>query len=102
KIAPDRCLLVVGIPTGKHEVIVGDRRLAREDRVAARDLVEGMDGKWRRAVGGGKQVTPDPQGAAGSDLSVLIDSMCPHDLLRAAQPAGKVALRPRHLRTAIH
>ena len=59
--APDRRLLVVGVLAGEDEVVVGDRRLARVDRVAAGDLVEGVDGERRRAVGGRQQVGVDAQ-----------------------------------------
>ncbi len=50
EIAPDRRLLVVRVPPGKHEVIVCDRSLPGKDGVAARDLVEGMNRKRRRAI----------------------------------------------------
>ena len=46
---------------GEDEVIVGDRRLPRIDRVAAGDLVEGVDRKRRGAVRRRQQVGVDAQ-----------------------------------------
>ena len=84
ELAADRRLLVVGVAAGEDEVIVGDRRLARIDRVAAGDLVEGVDRERRGAVGGRQQVGVDAQRRAGLEvrrLSVLVDAVRPDDLL---------------------
>ncbi len=54
KIAPDRCLFVIVLFAGEHEIVVGDSRLTRIDDVAARDLIERVDRKRRRAVGCGQ------------------------------------------------
>ena len=54
EFAADGGLLVV-IPLAREdEVIVGDRRLPRKDRVAAGNLIEGVNGKRRGAVRGGQ------------------------------------------------
>ena len=78
--AADGRLLVVVFFAGEDEVIVGDRRLARKDRVAAGDLVEGVDRKRRRAVGRRQQVGIDAQRRARLHLGVLVDAMRPDDL----------------------
>ena len=52
KIPPDPGLLVVGVSSRKHEVVVCDGGLPRIDRVATGDLIEGVDRKRRGAVGG--------------------------------------------------
>ena len=61
------CLSSIGA-AGEDEVIVGDRRLARIDRVAAGDLVERVDRERRRAVGRGQQIGVDPQRRPGLEL----------------------------------
>src|SRR5207245_4956301 len=50
KRAADRRLLLVVFLAREDEVIVGDRGLARIDRIAAWDLVERVNRGWRRAV----------------------------------------------------
>ena len=51
ELPTDRRLLVVVFFAGEDKVIVGDRGLSRKNRVAARDLIERMNRKRRRAVG---------------------------------------------------
>ena len=68
ELPADRRLLVVVVFAGEDEVIVGDRRLARQDRVPAGDLVEGVNRERRGAVGGRQQIGVDAQGGAGRDL----------------------------------
>src|SRR5207237_4243615 len=99
--ATNRRLLVVGIPAGEDEVVIGDRRLPWKDRVATGDLIERVDGKGRRAVGGGEEIAPDPERTARSDGRVLIDAVRPHDLLGAAEPAGDATVRPFNARLAL-
>ena len=87
-------LPLVGLLAGEDEVVVGDRDLARVDRVAAGDLVEGVDRERRRAVGGRQQVGVDAQRRAGPHLGVLVDAVRPHDLLgRRQAPRGR-GVRP--------
>ena len=56
-----------GLP-GEDEVVVRDRGLAREDRLAARDLVERVDRERRGAVGRRQQVGVDAQRRARAEL----------------------------------
>jgi hypothetical protein len=81
ELAADRRLPVVVAPAREDEVIVGDRRLPRKDRVSARNLVERVDGEGRRAVRGREQVRVHAQGGAGPDIGRLVDAMRPDDLL---------------------
>ena len=76
-------------------MIVGDGRLAREDRVAAGDLVEGVDRKRRGAVRGRQQVGVDAQRRARPKLvaAVLVDAMRPDDLLGRGHAARRVRVR---------
>ncbi len=81
ELAADARLLVVVFLAGEDEVVVGDRGLARVDGVAAGDLVEGVDGERRGAVGGRQQVGVDAQRRAGHDVGVLVHAVRPDDLL---------------------
>src|SRR5262249_15111138 len=92
--AADRRLLVVVVPPGEDEVIVGDRRLAREDRLTARDLIERVDGKRRRAVGGGQEICVDAERGARRECGVLVAAVGPDDLLGRRQAAGGVRIGP--------
>ena len=67
RAADRRLLLVLGL-AGEDEVIVGDRRLARIDEVAAGDLVERVDRERRRAVGGRQQIRVDAQRESGLEV----------------------------------
>ena len=94
--AADAGLLVVGLDAGEDEVIVGDRRLARIDRVAAGDLVEGVDRKRRGAVGGRQQVGVDAQRRARLELArlqILVDAVRPDDLLGGASSVARASGR---------
>ena len=89
ELAADRRLLVVVVLAGEDEVIVGDRRLARKDRVAAGDLVEGVDRERRGAVRRRQQVGVDAQRRArrdlGADLSTrCAQTICSVDVMRRA------------------
>ena len=57
--AADARLLLVVVAPGEDEVIVGDGGLPRVDRVAAGDLVEGVNRKRRGAVGRRQQIRVD-------------------------------------------
>jgi hypothetical protein len=94
ELPTDRRLPVVRLDAGEHEVIVGDRRLARADRVTARDLVHRVDRERRRAVGGGQQVGVDAQRLARPHLDVPVDAVRPDDLLRRRQPSGRPLVGP--------
>ena len=69
---------------GEDEMVVGDRRLPRVDRVAAGDLVERVNRKRRGAVGGRKQIGVDAAASSPgrSSRAALVDAMRPDDLLR--------------------
>ena len=97
ELAADRRLLVVGVDAGEDEVIVGDGRLPRIDRVAAGDLVEGVDRERRGAVGGRQQVGVDAQRRARRQIGrpqILVDAMRPDDLLGRRHLRGGVRLGP--------
>ena len=82
ELAADRRLLLVVVLAGEDEVIVGDRRLPRVDRVAAGDLVEGVDRERRGAVGGRQQIRVDAQRRARRrPRPILVDAVRPDDLL---------------------
>ena len=68
--ATDARLLLIVITPGEDEMIVGNGRLSRTDHVAASDLVEGVDRKRRRSVGGRKQVGVHAQRVARLESSV--------------------------------
>ena len=88
KRAPDRGLPVVVFAAGEDEVIVGDGRLARVDRVAAGDLIERVNRKRRGAVRCRQQIRVHPQRVAGLQLTpILVDAMRPDDLLGRRHPA---------------
>ena len=97
----DRGLAVVRLLAGEDEVIVRDRRLPREDRVAPGNLVEGVDRERGGPVGRGQQVGVDAQCRSGRDLRVLVHAVRPHDLLRGREPPGALGIRPRDLRTGL-
>ena len=64
--AADARLPLVVFAAREDEVIVGDCRLARIDGVASGDLVEGVDGERRGAVGRRQQIGVDAQRRARS------------------------------------
>ena len=94
-------LLVVVFLAGEDEVIVGDRGLARQDRVAAGDLVEGVDRERRGAVGRRQQVGVDAQRRARCHVGVLVDAMRPHDLRGRRHRARELRVREDHLGLAL-
>src|SRR6202043_2200520 len=68
-VHPRKCtanarLLLVVVATGEHEMVVGNGGLARNDRMAAGDLVEGVDGECRRAGRSREQIHLNPEGGA--------------------------------------
>src|SRR5205814_5566661 len=77
ELAADAGLLVIGVAMVEDKVVVRDRDLARPDRVAARDPVEGVDGEGRGSIRSGQEVGVDAKGRAGSHLGVLVDSVRP-------------------------
>jgi hypothetical protein len=85
----------VRLDPGEHEVVVRDRGLPRIDLVSAGDLVEGVDGEGRGAVGGGKEIRVDLKGRARLHLGVLVDPMGPDDLLRGRELLRDLLLGPR-------
>ena len=91
ELAADRRLLVVVVLAGEDEVIVGDRGLARIDRVAAGDLVERVDRKRRGAVRGRQQIGIDAQRRAGLDLGDPCRRDAPR---RSARWSSSVRARP--------
>ncbi len=85
----DGGLLLVRFLSGEDEMVVRDGRLPREDRVAAGDLVERVDGEGSRSVGSGEQVREDPERRPGPDLRVPVHAVRPDDLLgRRHAPRG--------------
>ena len=90
EVAADRRLLVVVSLAREDEMIVGDRRLPREDRVAAGNLVEGVDGERRRPVRRRQQIGVDAQRRAGTTSAVLstrcAQTICSVDVMRRAAP----------------
>jgi hypothetical protein len=78
-------------------MIIGNRGLARIDRVAAGNLVEGVDGERRRPVGGRQQIRVDTQRGARlqvGGLEILVDAVRPHDLFGRGHPPRRALVRP--------
>ena len=99
--ASDPGLLVVRLTAVEHEVVVRDRGLAREDRVPAGDLVEGVDRERCRAVRSRKEVAPHPDRRSRPHLGVAVDAMRPRDLLARREPARRTRVGPLDLRRAL-
>ena len=102
ELAADGGLLVIILLAREDEVIVGDGRLPRKDRVAAGNLVEGMDRERRGAVRGGQQIRIDAQRGSGADLSLLVDAMGPDDLFGRRHAPGLVCIRPFDARRSLN
>ena len=101
ELLPDRRLLVVVLLAGEDEVIVGDGGLSRIDGVAAGDLIERVNRKRRRAVGGRQQIRIDAQRRAGPRPR----RPCPRDAPRRSAPSSTSCARASasgntHLRLA--
>ena len=77
----DRRLPLVRLLAGEHEMVAGDRGLPGLDGVAAGDLIEGVDGERRRAVGGRQQVGPEAQRRSRPDRRVPVHAVGEDDLL---------------------
>ena len=96
KLPTDARLLVVDRVAGEDEVVVGNRRLARMDR-AAGNLVEGVDGKRRRAVRRRQQVGIHAERRARLQIlgrQILVHAMRPDDLLGRRHATGRGLVRP--------
>src|SRR6266536_3878497 len=102
ELTADRRLSLIGFLARKHEVVVCDRRLARENRVPAGDLVERVNRKRRGTVGSREKVRVNPQRRAGGDVSFLVHAVRPDDLLRRRQPSRGLRIRPRKLGKRLH
>ena len=97
ELTSDTRLLVVGLDAREDEVIVGNRRLPRIDRVAAGDLVEGMNREGGGAVGRRQEIGVDAQRGARLQLvrpEVLVNTMRPDDLLRRGHSLSRVLVGP--------
>ncbi len=102
ELAADRGLSRVVLAAREDEVVVGDGGLARIDRRAAGDLVEGVDREGRRAIGGGKQIRPDAQRRPRLDRGVAVDAVRPDDLLGRRHGAGRLGIRKEDFRLRPH
>src|SRR5260370_11418724 len=104
ELASDAGLLVVDGAAREHEMVVRDRSLTRIDRVAAADLVEGMNRERRRSVRGREEIRIHAQGRAGLKvrrLQILVDAVRPDDLLGRRQAARGVFVRPVNSRSGL-
>src|SRR5262249_43962816 len=101
ELAADRGLLVVVRLAGEYEVIVGDGRLPRIDRVAAGDLVEGVNRERGRPVGRGQEIRVNAKRRPRRDLGVLVDAVRPHDLLGRRRATRGRRIRPLDPRRAL-
>jgi hypothetical protein len=103
--SPCSGLLVVGLDAGENEVIVGNRRLTREDRVAPGDLVERVDREWRRPVRRRQQIGVDAERRARLHLlgrHRFIDPVRPDDLFGRRHPGGAGLVGPVDHRRRAH
>ena len=76
---------------GEDEVIVGDRRLPRIDRVAAGDLVEGVDRERRGAVRRRQQIGVDAQRRRpGVTCAASLSTRCAHTICSVVVIAARV------------
>ena len=90
ELPADRGLLVVVCLAGEDEVIVGDGRLPRIDRVAAGDLVEGVDRKRRGAVRGRQQIGVDAQRRARRDRAPILSTRCAQTICSVDRHAARL------------
>src|SRR5437867_1027326 len=96
ELAANTGLLVVGLPMVEDEVVVRDRDLARPDRVAAGDRVEGVDREGRGPIGGGQEVGVHAQGRAWPHLGLLVDAVRPKDLFGRGEASRRCGVGPPH------
>src|SRR5687768_13609176 len=79
ELVSDERLFVVVFLTREHEMIVGNSRPSRVDRVAAGNLVERVDRERCRAVRSWQEVGIHADRGAGSEDGIFVDAVRPDD-----------------------
>jgi hypothetical protein len=105
ELATDVGLLLVGLDAGEDEMIVGDGRLTRIDRLPTGDLVEGVNGERRSPVRRRKQIRIDAQRRPRLQIAwsqLLVNPVRPDDLFRRGHPLGRPRLGPINRRPSQH